>query len=64
MPALGCSVPVNNAPPSAVMACAALIVQVTLDALTGLFEFHDELVDVYWAITGPPFDRVGRVQQK
>ena len=61
MPALGCSAPVNNAPPMSVIGCAALIVQVVVDALTGRFEFHDEVVDVYRAIGEPPFDRVGRV---
>ena len=58
---LGCSAPVNNAPPSAVLACASLVVQAAIDALTGRFEFDDELVDVYRAIPTPPFDRAGRV---
>lgn len=62
-PALGCSAPVNNAPPSSVMACASLIVQVTLDALTRRFNFNDEVIDVYRAISEPPLDRVGRVGQ-
>ena len=60
-PALGCSAPVNNAPPASVMACASLIVQVTLDALTGRFEFNDEVIDVYRRIAEAPFDRVGRL---
>ena len=60
-PALGCSAPVNNAPPASVMACASLIAQMTLDALTGRFEFSDEVIDVYRGIAEPPFDRVGRV---
>ena len=60
-PALGCSAPVNNASPASVMACSSLIVQVTLDALVGLFEFNDEVIDVYRAISERPFDRVGRV---
>ena len=58
---LGCSAPVNNAPPSAVMACAALITQVALDVLTNRFELSDEVIDVYRAIPYPPFDRIGRV---
>ena len=58
---LGCSAPVNNASPSTVSACASLIVQSAIDALTGRFEFPDEVVDVYRAIPTPPFDRVGRV---
>ena len=60
-PALGCSAPVNNAPPSSVMACASLIVQVTLDALTGRFECNDEVIDVYRSIPEAPFDKVGRL---
>ena len=63
-PALGCSAPVNNAPPASVMACASLIVQVTLDALTGRFEFNDEVIDVYRSVEEPPFDIVGRVQRR
>ena len=60
-PALGCSAPVNNAPPSSVLACASLIVQVTLDALTGRFEFNDEVTDVYRSIAEAPFDKIGRL---
>ena len=60
-PALGCSAPVNNAPPMSVVACASLIVQVAIDALTGRFEFRDEVIDVYRAISEAPFDQVGRV---
>ena len=61
VPALGCSAPVNNAPPMSVTGCAALIVQVVIDALTGRFEFNDEVVDVYRKIGEAPFDRVGRL---
>lgn len=50
-PALGCSAPVNNAPPASVMACASRIVQVALDSLTGRFEFGDQVVDIYQAIS-------------
>ena len=60
-PALGCSAPVNNAPPASVMACASRIVQVALDSLTGRFEFGDEVVDVYQALLCAPFDRVGNL---
>ena len=63
MPALGCSAPVNNAPPASVIGCASLIVQVAIDALTGRFEFTDEVVDVYRKIAEAPFDRVGRLSQ-
>lgn len=60
-PALGCSAPVNNAPPASVLGCAALIVQVAIDALAGRFELNDEVTDVYRPIGAPPFDRNGRV---
>ena len=61
VPALGCSAPVNNAPPASVLACAALIAQVALDTLTRRFEFEDEVIDVYQPISEHPFDRIGRV---
>ena len=60
-PQLGCSAPVNNAPPSAVTACSSLMTQAAIDVLTGRFEFADEVTDVYQPIPCPPFDRVGRV---
>ena len=62
-PQLGCSAPVNNAPPSTVSACASLIAQAALDVLTDRFEFSDEVVDVYRAIPTPPFNRIGRIGQ-
>ena len=62
-PQLGCSAPVNNAPPSAVAACSSLIAQAAIDVLTGRFEFADEVIDVYRPIPDPPFDHVGRVFQ-
>ena len=64
VPALGCSAPVNNAPPTSVTACASLIAQVALDALTDRFEFGDEVIDVYRTLDIPPFDRLGRVWVK
>ncbi len=60
-PQLGCSAPVNNAPPSAVSACASLISQVAIDVLTGRFEFADEVIEVYRAIPEPPFHQIGKV---
>lgn len=61
-PAVGCSAAINNAPPSSVISCAALIAQVTVDALTGALEHRDEIIDVYRALFGePPFDRTGRL---
>lgn len=61
VPQLGCSAPVNNAPPSAVIGCASTMVQAAVDALTGRYEFPDEVIDVYRAIPEPPFNRLGRV---
>jgi molybdopterin/thiamine biosynthesis adenylyltransferase len=61
-PAVGCSAPVNNAPPSSVFSCAALIAQVAVDALAGAFNHADEVIDIYRALVGePPFDRTGRL---
>lgn len=60
-PDLGCSGPVNNAPPASVIACAALTAQVAIDALMQRYEFPDEVIDVYRALPGhSPFDRLGR----
>ena len=61
-PQLGCSAPVNNAPPSAVAACASLIAQAAIDVLTCRFDLADDVVDVYRAIPDPPFDRIGSVR--
>ena len=58
---LGCSAPVNNAPPASVIGCSALIAQMVIDTLTRRFEFCDEAIDVYRPLAQAPFDRVGRV---
>ena len=63
-PQLGCSAPANNAPPTAVQACAALISQMTIDTLTERFEFPDEVTDVYRAIPDPPFNHIGRLSHE
>ena len=62
-PDLGCSAPVNNAPPSSVLACASLIAQAAIDVLTGRFELEDEVIDVYRPLPEPPFDRAGRFRR-
>ena len=59
-PDLGCSAPVNNAPPASVLACASLIAQAAIDVLTDRFEFEDEVIDVYRPLPETPFERVGR----
>ena len=60
---LGCSAPVNNAPPFAVQSCAALIAQVAIDVLTDRFEFDDEAIEVFRAVAEAPFDRPRRLEQ-
>ena len=60
-PQLGCSAPVNNAPPSAVGACSSLIAQMSVDVLNGRLGFSDEVIDVYRAIQDPPFNQIGRI---
>lgn len=62
-PAVGCSAPVNNAPPSSVLACSALLAQSAIDVLSGRCTLPDEITDVYRALAGePPFDQLGRVR--
>ena len=60
-PQLGCSAPANNAPPTSVQACAALISQMTIDALTERFDFPDEVNDIYRPVPESPFNQVGRI---
>ena len=62
-PDLGCSAPVNNAPPASVLACASLIAQATIDVLMERFEFEDEVIDVYRPLPETPFDHVGRYRR-
>ena len=40
---VGCSAPVNNVPPSSVLACASLLTQSVIDTLAGRFELVDEV---------------------
>ncbi len=63
-PTVGCSGPVHNAPPTTVLAAAALIAQSAIDVLTGRLHFPDEMIDVYRPLPDePPFDHVGRLPQ-
>lgn len=57
---LGCTAPINNAPPTAVLSAAAEISQAAIDHLTGRNERPDERIVVLRPMT-PPFDRVGAV---
>lgn len=61
--AVSCSAPVNNAPPTSVVACAALLAESAIDVLTGRFELGDEVIDVYRPLPDTPrFGRRGRLQ--
>jgi molybdopterin/thiamine biosynthesis adenylyltransferase len=62
-PDLGCSAPVNNAPPTSVIACASMIAQAAIDVLTKRFELEDEVIDVYRPLPETPFDHVGRYRR-
>ena len=55
---LGCTAPVNNAPPTSVLAVAADIAHAAIDYLTGRRERSDERIIVLRAMD-PPFDRPG-----
>ena len=58
-PALGCSAPVNNAPPASVLACASLMAEAAIDALSERYQLTDEEVQIYRPISEQPFDSVG-----
>jgi molybdopterin/thiamine biosynthesis adenylyltransferase len=57
----GCSAPVNEASPRAVVACAELTAGVVIDWLTGRHDMPDEITEIYRPLNDPPFDRVGRL---
>jgi hypothetical protein len=57
----GCSAAVNLAPPTSVLACAALAADVIVDALGGVLEHSDEITTVLQPLEVAPFDRVGRL---
>ncbi len=64
-PAVGCSAPVNNAPPASALACAGLLCEVAIDTLTERGDFPDEVTDVYRPLDGePPYDQLGRVRDE
>lgn len=56
----GCSAPVNNASPIAVMSVATLAADVAIDALTKRNLYGDETIDVYRPLDVSPFDELGR----
>lgn len=55
---LGCTAPINNAPPSAVLATAADIAHAAIDYLTGRRQRPDERISVFRTMDAP-FDRTG-----
>jgi molybdopterin/thiamine biosynthesis adenylyltransferase len=55
---LGCTAPINKAPPLSVLSAAAEIASAATDFLTGRRERPDERVIVFRAMN-PPFDRIG-----
>lgn len=57
---LGCTAPVNNAPPTAVAAAAAEISEAAIDLLTGRNLRQDECLVVLRPLA-PPFDKLGAV---
>ena len=61
VPDLGCSAPVNNAPPASVLACASLMAEAGVDVLTGRYDFTDEEIHVFRPIAQPPFNHTGRL---
>ena len=62
-PEIGCSAPVNNAPPTVVLSCSALIAEVAIDFLTQRCSFGDEVIYVYRSgEVASPFDRLGRLE--
>jgi hypothetical protein len=59
---LGCTAPVHNAPPAAVLRAAADTAAAALDVLTGRNALPDETITVLSAMPEPPFDTLGPVK--
>lgn len=57
----GCSEPVNNASPVAVLRVAAEATGTAIEVLTRRVEGPDELIEVYTPLENAPFDKVGVV---
>jgi hypothetical protein len=55
----GCTAPIHNAPPTSVMAAAALGSAVAIDLMTARFDQPDEIIEVLEPIEAP-FHRLGR----
>lgn len=61
---LGCTAPVHNAPPAAVLRAAADTAAAALDVLTGRNTLPDETITVLTALPEPLFDTLGPVTPK
>lgn len=61
---LGCTAPVHNAPPAAVLRAAADTAAAALDVLTGRNALPDETITVLSAMPEPPFDALGAVKRQ
>ncbi len=58
---LGCSAPVNLAPPSSVVTLAGLAARMVVDTLTNRFSYPQEVIEVYRPLDTPRFARVGQL---
>lgn len=58
---LGCTAPVHNAPPAAVLRAAADTAAAAIDVLTARHLLPDETITVLSPLTDPPFDALGPV---
>ena len=58
---LGCTAPVNNAPPNAVLAAATEITETALDLLTNRRVRPDETIHVIRPLPTDPFTKIGHV---
>jgi hypothetical protein len=59
---LGCTAPVHNAPPAAVLRAAADTAAAAIDFLTGRRLLPDERITVLSPLPDPPFDAIGPVR--
>lgn len=58
---LGCTAPVHNAPPAAVLRAAADLAASAIDVLTGRTQLPDEIITVLSPLPDSPFDVLGPV---
>jgi molybdopterin/thiamine biosynthesis adenylyltransferase len=58
---LGCTAPVHNAPPAAVLRAAADLIAAAIDLLTGRGLLPDETITVLSLLPDPPFNALGPI---